>query len=224
MNIYILGIIIFVIILIIAIFLLIYFIKDENKLAEVTTKELINYGKKYTKQEFEDRLFNQYKNILENIQYENYSFLRDAVADDIYNQILLNVKQNREQSYIDVISDINKEFSKLISFNIINDIEVAKLWIKYRSIEYTKVLKKTYDENNNEIITEEIVKGTKEPKTNEYIITFIKNKTESEDITCPNCGFETDILISNKCIKCDQEVVPKKMHWVYLDKELVNIK
>ena len=58
MNLYLLGMIFFLLVFIVSIFLLIYFIKDEKSLKEVTNQELIKLGKIYTKEEFENNGFN----------------------------------------------------------------------------------------------------------------------------------------------------------------------
>ena len=215
MNLYIIGIIVFSLVLIICIFLLIYFIRDEKKIEEVSNRELISFGKTYSKTEFEERIFNQYINILESTQYDNYTFLRDAVSDGIYNQILLSIKENQQKQQKNVISDIEKYFCRLIDFKIIGELEVAKLWVKYSSIEYVKNVK----QNGDEIV----IMGNKDkPIDCEYILTFVKNKSDGENIICPSCGFQTNMLISSRCLRCEGEVVPKTMHWVFVGKESYN--
>lgn len=224
MNLYIIGIIVFSIILICCIFLLVYYIRDEKKLKEVSDSDLIKLGKVYSKQEFEDKMFQQYINILESTQYSNYSLLKDIASDEVYNQILKTIKDNQDKNEKDIITDIKKDFSKLISFQIINDLEVAKIWVKYSSIEYLTGIRRIVDENNNEIESEVVIRGDKDkPVSHEYILTFVKNKTQSEDIVCPSCGFQTHILTSSRCIRCDSEIVPKKMHWVFVEKVITNI-
>ena len=97
-----------------------------------------------------------------------------------------------------------------------------KFWIKYSSVEYTKGIKKDIIDNK-EIATEVIVEGDKDKQINhEFILTFVKDKTKTEDIVCPSCGYQTHMLTSSKCIRCDSEIVPKKMHWVLVDKNSIN--
>lgn len=223
--IYIIGIIVFILVLLACTILLIYYIRDEKNLSEVSEEQLIKFGKTYTKKEFEDKMFNQYSNILTNIQYENYLFLKDAVADDIYNQILLLVKNNREKNQQKVVSNIKKDFCKLISFTQTDGLEIAKLWIKYSSIEYVKSMTRELDENKQTIMIEKIIEGNKDQIINsEYIITFIKDISEVEDIICPNCGYQAHLLTSSSCLRCDMEIVSKKKHWVFLKEEPVNMK
>lgn len=219
MNFYIIGIIIFSIILIVCTSLLIYYIKDEKKIKEVSDNDLKKIGKTYSKKEFEDRMFNQYSNILISIQDSNYNFLKDAVSDEVYNKILMSIKNDQERKQKTIIENIKKEFSKLISFEIIENLEVAKLWIKYSNVEYVESIKNNEDEINNKIIS-----GNKDkPIINEYILTFVKNKTNTEEIVCPLCGYQTDMLTTSKCIRCDGEIVSKKEHWVFVDKITTNI-
>ena len=224
MNFYIIGIIFFIIVIIICVMLLLYYIKDEKKLAEVTSEHLMNLGKVYSKEDFEAKMFEMYANVLSNTVYENYTFLKDAVSDEVYNQILLMAKKNRESKEERVISDIKKEFSKLISFEVINDLEVAKLWVRYSNIEYVKGIRKTLDENNQEILAETVVDGDeKNPIYHEYILTFVKNRTQTENIVCPSCGYQSHILTESYCVRCESEIVPKKMHWVFVGKVTTNI-
>lgn len=208
--IYLVLIIIFSIILVGTIGALVYFKLDEKKLAEVTEDTLIRFGKTYGKVEFENALFQQYINILDGIQYENYSFLKDAVSDNIYNQVLENAKINRQKGCIDVISNVNKYFSKLIGFDKKGDLEVAKLWIKYSSVEFVK------DREGN------IVGGDSNSSLeHEYLLTFVRNRTRSEDVVCPGCGTQSHILLKSNCYRCDTVIVPKTLHWTFVHKEAV---
>ena len=224
MNLYIVGIIILSILVIVCICLLVYFIKDEKNLKEVTTDDLVKLGKVYTKEEFEEKMFNQYVNVIQSIQFSNYVLLKDIVSDDMYNQILINAKYNQEKNQFEVIDNIKKDFSKLISFKVINDLEVVKLWIRYSSYEYIKSNRKNIDENGIEVLEEVIVSGsTDNLVNNEYILTFVKNRVVDEKIVCPTCGYQEHLLTSSNCIRCDSEIIPKKMHWVLVDKVTTNI-
>lgn len=224
MNYYIVGIVIFSIILIVAIILLIYFIKDEKNIKEVTNDILINFGKVYSKKELEDKLFEQYTNILLNVECENYNYLKDACSDDIYNQILYQVKESLDKQEHDIIKNIKKEFSRLVSLEYINNLEVAKLWISYSSIEYVTANRKQILEDGSEKIVETVINGSEDKSVNhEYILTFVREKSQNEDIVCPNCGYQTHLLTSSKCIRCDLEIVPKKSHWVFVGKVSTNL-
>lgn len=224
MNFYLLGIIFFSIIVIVCIFLLIYFTNDEKRLKEVSDNDLMRLGKVYTKKEFETRMFQQYINILESINNNNYNLLKDIVSDEIYNQILLFIKNDQDNKEKSITTSIKKDFSKLISFEVINDLEIAKLWVKYSSIEYTKGIRKVVIDDQ-EVDSEVVVKGSNDRQINhEYILTFVKNRTKTENIICPSCGYQTHMLTTSKCIRCDSEIVSKKEHWVYVDKVTTHIK
>lgn len=191
---------------------------------EVTTKELKQRGKTYTKEEIEDKLFNQYINIITSIEYSNYVFLKDAVSDEVYNKFLLMAKDYQDKKETKVTEDIKKEFSKLIDIGTINDLEIVKLWIRYSSIEYTKGIRMVKDEKENDVLSEVIVSGSNVDRIeHEYILTFVKNKADTESIVCPSCGYQANILTSSNCGRCEIEIVPKKMHWVYVDKVTTNI-
>ena len=171
MNIYIICIVIFSLILIGSILLLLYFIKDEKNIKEVTDDTLIKMGKVYTKNEFEDKMFEQYSNILLNVEYENYAYLKDVCSDDVYNQILMQVKQNRERQEHDIIRDIKKEFCRLISLEYVDNLEVAKFWVNYSSIEYITANRKQVLEDGSESLVETVISGSKDSSINhEYIL------------------------------------------------------
>lgn len=223
MTIYIIGIVVFSITFIVSLFLLIYFIKDEKNLKEVSNQDLMSMGKFYTKTDFEEKIFNQYTKILESSQYADYSFLKDAVSDQIYNQILLKLKQNQDLKQEEIITDIKMESSKLVAIYKEKNLEVAKVLVNYSSIEYIKKNEIKLDENNQEIVNEIIVQGSKDiPVNHECILTFVKDKTDTETIVCPNCGYQEQLVTSSRCIRCDLDIVPKTGHWVFVQKQDVS--
>ena len=224
MNIYIILIIVCSIIIVITGLVFAYLLHDEKKLKEVDNELLVRLGKKYTKEEFEDRIFKQYVDILLGIQNESYNFLRDSVSDEEYNRILLTIKQNNDHLQKENVSNIKKVFSKLISYKINNDLEVVKVWIKYTDCEYTSAKREVMNEDNELVLQEMIIKGDKNKTVeHEYILTFVKGRSNNEDVLCPNCGYHTNLLINSKCARCDSIIAPKRMHWVYVDKVVTNI-
>ena len=224
MNTYIMLIIIFVVIIILAGLALAYFIYDEKNLKEVPNELLVKLGKQYTKEEFENALYNRYIEIVESIQNENYDLLRDVVADEEYNKMLLQIKENKEKVQKEMCVNFKKGFSKLISFKINNDIEVVKLWVQYSDNEYIEADREVVDENDEKHMEKVIIKGDKKKDIyHEYILTFVKGRTNTEDVLCPNCGYHTNLLMNQKCIRCDSIIAPKKMHWVYVGKVITNI-
>lgn len=195
---------------IVLIFVFLYLKKDENNLKQVSNNELNNtFGKKYTNSKLANGLFERYSNIFIARRDSNYELLKDIVSDELYNSILLEIKNNNDNRITSVVNITKKDFSKLVDFKLINDLEVAKVWVKYSSIEYT----------SKDV---EVISGSKEtPINNEYILTFVKSSSQKEELTCPSCGLQTNILLSSRCIKCGNEIVPKKMHWVYVGKEKI---
>ena len=221
---YITLIIIFVVIIILAGLVLAYFMYDEKKLKEVPNELLTKLGKLYTKEEFETALYDRYIEIIESIQNENYLLLRDVVADEEYNKILLKIKEDKDKGQKEMFINFRKGFSKLISFKLNNDLEVVKLWVKYTDNEYTEANREVENENGEKVIEKTIIKGDKKKDiSHEYILTFVKGRTNNEDVLCPNCGYHTKLCMNNKCVRCDSMIAPKKMHWVYVDKTLTNI-
>ena len=210
MNIYLIFSIISLLVFVSSIIILVFIIKDEKNLKEVSNAFIKSKGKEYTKIEYENEMFQIYKNIIFAKENNDYISLRDLVSDEEYNKILLELKSYQDKNLKHTTTNINKDFSKLIIYEEKDNFEIAKLWIKYISTEY--ILNK-----DNEIIS-----GSKDKsEVNEYIITFVKTKTNTESITCPSCGYQTKILSKSKCPRCESEIVPKKMHWVYIGKEKV---
>ena len=224
MSTYIILIIISGIVFIGALGVLIYLLLDERKIKEVDNELLVKLGKKYTKEEFEETMFQQYVDILLGIQNESYNYLRDAVSDEEYNKILLTIKQNSDRGQKEIISNIKKEFSKLISYKINNDLEIAKLWIRYTDNEYILANREVMNEKNEPEMQEVVIQGDKNKIiTHEYVLTYVKGRVANEDITCPNCGYHINLLNTSKCVRCESLLAPKKMHWVYLNKTAMNI-
>jgi len=224
MNIYIILIIVCAIVFIVAGMVLMYLIFDEKKIKEVDNELLARLRKQYTKEEFENTMYDKYVEILMGIQNESYNFLRDSVSDEEYNKILLEIKNNKDHQQMEVVSNIQKGFSKLISYKLNNDLEVAKVWIQYTDNEYTLANREVINTEGQPEIQQVVIKGDKKKNIyHEYILTFVKGRSNNEDILCPNCGYHTKLLTSSKCIRCDSTISPKRMHWVYVDKVATNI-
>ena len=205
--------IIFIIGIIGSIGAILYFKMDEKNVQEVSTKYLQRLGKKYTKEEFEDLLFNQYVSIYEAINSEDYLLLRDLVSDDEYNKILMDIKECKEKNISKVVTNINKGFSKLINYKLVGNQEKVNVLIQYSSIEYTKDL----NEGN-------IIAGSETNKIfNQYALTFVKDKSSTENIVCPSCGYQSKALLRSKCPICSSTIASKQGHWVYVGKERINI-
>lgn len=224
MNIYIVLIITFSIILVCSFLVFLYFMLDERKIKEVDNELLVRLGKKYTKEQFENIMFERYTSIINGIQNDSYNFLRDAVSDEEYNKILLQIKENNDHMQKEVVENIRKDFSKLISFKINNDLELAKIWISYTDSEYTVAKREIENADGDRVMQDVIIKGDKNKENkHEYILTFVKGRSNNEDILCPNCGYQTVLMLDSKCDRCGSVIVPKKMHWVLVDKKVTNL-
>lgn len=224
MNIYIILIIVFSIVLIGAGLVFIYFMLDERKVKEVDNELLVRLGKQYTKEQYENIMFERYISIVNGIQNDSYNFLRDAVSDEQYNSILAQIKQNNDHMQKEIVENIRKDFSKLISFKINNDLEVTKLWIRYSDNEYTMAKREVENADGEKEMQDVIIKGDKNKEiSHEYILTFVKGRSNNENILCPNCGYQTALLLNARCDRCGSTILPKKMHWVLVDKKITNL-
>lgn len=209
-TLYLVLMIVFIIATIVSIGLYIFFKLDENNIKVVSNKLFNKLNKTYTKQEFENTMYNQYINIEESKNNNDYALLKDIVSDKEYNNILLERKKEDENNIKIIHMNFQKGFSKLINYKVINNQEVASFWIKYSCLEN---ISSNINLNSNSI----------KPMEFEYIITYVKDNSSKEEIICPNCGQKIKILLNSKCSICDNTIVPKNGHWVYIGKEVPNI-
>ena len=224
MNIFIFFIVLFVLIFIGSIVTIVYLTKDEKNLKEVSNTKLSSMGKKYTKLEFEKVISDLYFQILEGIENENYNFLRDAMSDQEYNKVLLIKKDEKDNNIENKVTNINKGVVKLIDFRIVNDLEIAKLLLGYSCFEYTLGNREVEKEDGSKNVEKVVVSGSDTNKVfHQYILTFVRSRTNNEEVKCPACGYSNKILTKSRCDGCDTQIVPKKLHWVYTGKVTTNI-
>lgn len=217
---FIIGFIILILIIAVCVFILMGLSKEENQYMEVSNKYLKNIGKDYTKDDFASWAFQFYYQVILGAQYENYAYLRDVLADQLYNNYLISIKNAKSRNIQNVVEDMKMVFSKLVSLVIKDDLEIAKVWMRVSYIEYTKDVSPISEENQNAISGERIIAGSKNRRCEkEYMLTLVKGRTEKESVACPNCGFITHIVSQSTCSKCGANVVNRKYHWVMIGKE-----
>ena len=211
------GFIILIIVIVVCIFMLTKLSKQENEYMEVSNKYLKNIGKDYTKDQFASWAFQFYNQIILSVQHENYEYLRDVLADDLYNNYLISIKNAKDRNVKNIVEDMKPIFTKLVSLVIKDDLEIAKVWIKVSYLEYTMDITPSTEENP---IKDRIIMGSKNHKLEkEYMLTLVKGRTEKESVACPNCGFITHIVSQNTCSRCGAVVVNRRYHWVLIGKE-----
>lgn len=211
------GFIILIIAIIVCVFMLTKLSKQENEYMEVSNKYLKNIGKDYTKDQFASWAFQFYNQIILSVQHENYEYLRDVLADDLYNNYLISIKNAKDRNVKNIVEDMKPIFTKLVSLVIKDDLEIAKVWIKVSYLEYTMDITPSTEENP---IKDRIIMGSKNHKLEkEYMLTLVKGRTEKESVACPNCGFVTHIVSQNTCSRCGAVVVNRRYHWVLIGKE-----
>ena len=211
------GFIILIIVIVACIFMLTKLSKPENEYMEVSNKYLKNIGKDYTKDQFASWAFQFYNQIILSVQHENYEYLRDVLADDLYNNYLISIKNAKDRNVKNIVEDMKPIFTKLVSLVIKDDLEIAKVWVKVSYLEYTMDITPSTEENP---IKDRIIMGSKDHKLEkEYMLTLVKGRTEKESVACPNCGFVTHIVSQNTCSRCGAVVVNRRYHWVLIGKE-----
>lgn len=210
---FILGIL-FTVIFFISLGLFIYFKNDEKYVKSINNKFLLSIGKTYTKDELESALYNEYKKIIEAINNNDFNYLKDAVSDNVYNDILLKYKNNLERNNRVIYDDILKIDSEIINYKRDNNLEIVDVFVKYSCMESTV-----------DILTNKDI-DLKKKMIYTYIVTFVKDISNSEEIICPNCGYKEKISIRSKCIRCDSFILPKTKHWVYVKRKesSINVK
>ena len=220
MTFFIAGFIVLAIVIIVCIFILMGLSKEENNYMEVSNKYLKNIGKDYTKDEFASWAFNFYHQIILSVQHEDYNFLRNVLADELYNNYLIGISNSKSRNIQNIVDNMKPIFSRLVSLVIKDDLEIAKVWMKVSYVEYTKDVTPVSEDNLESISKERIISGSKDRKLEkEYMITLVKGRTEKESVACPNCGFITNIVSQNTCTRCGADIVNRRYHWVMIGKE-----
>ena len=190
---------------------------------EVSNQYLKNIGKSYTKDEYASWVFSFYTQIIMGLQNENYEFLRDVLADQIYNNYLISIKNMKDRNLKNIVENVKPTFSKLVSLVIKDDIEIAKVWLKISYVEYTIDVTPISEEDNKVISGDRVVSGSKNRQIEkEYMLTLVKAHTEKESIACPHCGYVSKIISQNTCSRCGANVVNRKYHWVLTGKEEIH--
>lgn len=219
---FIVGIVILVLIIVVCAFILIGLSKEEKKFMEVSDQYLKNIGKSYTKEQYARWTFDFYKQIINEVQKENYSFLRESLSDEIYNNYLIGIKNAKDRNIKNIVDDMKPVFSKLVSLVVKDDLEIAKVWMRVSYYEYTVDVTPIREEDRDKIPAIRVVAGSKDRRLEkEYILTLVKGRTDKESVACPNCGYITNIVSQNACSRCGADIVNRKYHWVVIGKEEV---
>ena len=94
----------------------------------------------------------------------------------------------------------------MVSFQSTDEKEIARLWVRYSSNEYLTALRMEHDQDGVIQEVERVIGGNeKESINNEFIITFVKERSKTEDVVCPNCGFQTHILTQDLLVCMESE-------------------
>lgn len=220
---FIVGIVLLVIVIIVCAFMLVELSKDESKFMEVSNQYLKNIGKSYTRDEYANWAFSFYHQVIMGLQNENYEFLRDVLADEIYNNYLISIKNMKDRNLKNVVENVKPIFSKLVSLVVKDDIEIAKVWLKISYVEYTIDVTPINEDAKGVITGDRVVAGNKNRHIEkEYMLTLVKNRTEKESIACPHCGYVSKIISQNTCSRCGANVVNRRYHWVLTGKEEIH--
>ena len=209
---FILGFVFLILVFIICIFVLRYLSRQEKEYIEVSDLYLKQLGKSYTGEFFSKSVFSLFQEILLASQQQNFEYLRSMLADDAYNHYLLDLKQLKEKNVKHVIDQILPVRFKLASFQVQNQFEIAKVWLRISCIDYIASTSKPGEEI--------IVSGKSDSSVEkEFLVTLVKTRTEKEDIVCPSCGHVSSLLVQSDCPHCGVEIVNKHHRWVVLKYE-----
>ena len=218
MTLFIVGIVILLLIILGCSLWIVKLTKQEKEYMEVSNQYLKDIGKNYTKEEFSMAIFELYRNIIQAVQDENYLYLRESLSDEIYNSYLMAIKNSKERNAKTIVEDMNPVFSKLISLAVKDNMEIAKVWLKVNYHEY--IIDTTPPEELGTRIEPRVIGGSKTKLLEkEYILTLVKTRTEKESVVCANCGYVTNVVTRNTCVRCGANVVSRHYHWVMVAKE-----
>lgn len=217
---FIVGFVVLLLIIVCCVLWIFQLTKQEKEYMEVSNQYLKEIGKSYTKEEFSVAIFELYQNIIQAVQEENYSYLREILSDEVYNSYLLAIKNSKERNAKTIVENMNPIFSKLISLVIKDNMEIAKVWLK---VSYHEYIIDTTPLNADELgmKREPRVIGGSRTKLleKEYILTLVKTRTEKESVVCANCGYVTNLVTRNTCVRCGANIVSRHYHWVLVAKE-----
>ena len=217
---FIVGIVVLLLIILGCLLWIVKLTKQEKEYMEVSNQYLKDIGKSYTKEEFSMTIFEMYRNIIQAVQEENYLYLRESLSDEIYNNYLMAIKNSKERHAKTIVEDMNPIFSKLISLAVKDNMEIAKVWLKVSYHEYIIDTTPPKPEELGMRMEPRIIGGSKTKLLEkEYILTLVKTRAEKESVVCANCGYVTNIVTRNACVRCGANIVSRHYHWVMVAKE-----
>ena len=190
--------------------------KKENKSTEVesyqklSVDEIHEYISDLNIQEFNNTVFNNYKQIQEAWTNFDLDTIRNLVSDEIYNMYSMQLDTLKIKSQKNIMSDITYIDNYITDINVDNNIETIETILKVSCYDYL------VDDKDN------VVRGNKNIKLHyTYKLTFTRKIAKTNLKYCPNCGAELNINSSGVCNYCNSTIINNENNWIMTKKEMI---
>ena len=190
--------------------------KKENKSTEVesyqklSVDEIHEYISDLNIQEFNNTVFNNYKQIQEAWTNFDLDTIRNLVSDEIYNMYSMQLDTLKIKSQKNIMSDITYIDNYITDINVDNNIETIETILKVSCYDYL------VDDKDN------VIRGNKNIKLHyTYKLTFTRKIAKTNLKYCPNCGAELNINSSGVCNYCNSTIINNENNWIMTKKEMI---
>lgn len=190
--------------------------KKENKSTEVesykklSVDEIHEYISDLNIQEFNNTVFNNYKQIQEAWTIFDLDTIRNLVSDEIYNMYSMQLDTLKIKSQKNIMSDITYIDNYITDINVDNNIETIETILKVSCYDYL------VDDKDN------VIRGNKNIKLHyTYKLTFTRKIAKTNLKYCPNCGAELNINSSGVCNYCNSTIINNENNWIMTKKEMI---
>lgn len=144
----------------------------------------------------------------------DYEKLKDLLSDELYNSYVMDLEALKLKNQKNVMKDFDLVYTNLIDLKEQNNKYIAKIELEVKFIDYI--------EDNN---THKVLRGNHKHKLdNTYVLTFVRSKSEREEIICPSCGAPVEGNAAGKCEYCKSKIVNNNYSWVLSKKEKISQK
>ncbi len=186
---------------------------NSNQLSNIPSRlsqeDIHKYLPNLNIEEFNNIVFNIYKDIQEAWMSFNLDTIRNLVSNEIYNMYsmqLNTLKIKGQKNMMENIKYINNYISNISTENNITTIQTV---LTVTCNDYV------IDSNNK------VVRGNKNrTMTYTYILTFTKYNNDQNITNCPNCGAKININSSGQCEYCNSNIINKEEKWIMTKKQM----
>ena len=176
--------------------------RENNVDLEISEERLQKFLPEYTLKSIKKELYERFITIQKAWMDFDYDTLKDNCTDELYNSYRSQLEVLKMKNEKNTMTLFNKRSMIVSGIYSDNNIVVVEVLLAVTFIDYIK-----------NTITNKIVKGNYSPITNCYEMTFVRNNTVDNLVTCPHCGNNLNINVSQTCPYCNSVIVvnPNKL-------------